>query len=249
LIEEAVVIASRGCRRSLQATAVGALLLGITACGTGQITQTADAVSVVPGVNVDIGPNGQIGLRNVQIAYNGPGGYPKGGTAPLLVRIFNSGPTPVTLTGVTATGLAQKVALVGAARATPLPTRSASPTTAPPSPSASASAQPSGSARPSASVSASASPSAPPGPAPTPAPSTPTGEEGFSITIDPSSYVLLVPGQGGYLQLVGLTSALMPGQSVRMEFTFDNAVRTQIDVPMGVPTAPLPRPSATVEPA
>ncbi|MGE5829149.1 MAG: hypothetical protein ACM30G_12435 [Micromonosporaceae bacterium] len=240
------MIASRGCRRSLRAAAVGAVLLGITACSAGQITQTANQVAVVPGVNVDIGPDSQIGLRNLQIAYNGPSGYAKGGTAPLLVRIFNSGPTPVTLTGVSASGFADKVTLVGSTRATPLPTprptAAASPSaTAAPSASAPGTPRPSGSAQPPASPSAS----------PTPAATTPrasAGEDTFAITIDPNSYVLLVPGQGGYLQLVGLVSALRPGQAVRMEFTFDNALRAQVDVPIGVPNTPLPRATVTHEP-
>lgn len=243
------MIASRGCRRSLRTAAVGALLLGITACSAGQITQTARSVSVVPGANADVGPENQIGLRNVQIAYNGPGGYPKGGTAPLIVRIFNSGLTPVKLTGVGATGFAEKVVLVGAAKATPLPTPTRSPSpTASASPSAAASpstsARPSGSAGPS--VSASASPAAT---SAAPTPSTPTGQESFAITIDAGSYVLLVPGQDAYLQLVGLTSALLPGQTVRVEFTFDGGVQAPIDVPVGVPAIPLPRPSVTAEPA
>jgi hypothetical protein len=60
--------------------------------------------------------------------------------------------------------------------------------------------------------------------------------------------VLLVPGQDAYLQLVGLTSALLPGQVASVEFVFDNGLRAQVDVPVGVPTTPLPRPAVATEP-
>ena len=60
----------------------------------------------------------------------------------------------------------------------------------------------------------------------TPTEANPGGEESFSIDILPSSYALLVPGQGAYLQISGLSAALIPGQSVPLTFTFADGRRT-----------------------
>jgi copper(I)-binding protein len=66
------------------------------------------------------------------------------------------------------------------------------------------------------------------------------------MRIAPSSYLLLVPGQGPYLRLVGLTQALTPGSSVEVTFTFAEAITVTVTVPFGLPTAPVPRTSADV---
>ena len=58
--------------------------------------------------------------------------------------------------------------------------------------------------------------------------------------------MLLVPGQGPYLQLAGLTRALMPGGSVPVTFTFEGLAPATVTVPSGVPTDPAPRGSAEV---
>jgi copper(I)-binding protein len=213
--------------------------VALAGCGAGMITQTSEQVAPVPGINADAG---QIALRNIVVAYDGPAGYPAGGDAPLVVRLFNNGTTPVTLTGVSSSGAAS-VTLVGTPSVTPSPspTAAASPSasasaSAEPSvdPSASASAEPSGSAEPSAS--ASPSPAAPP-----PAPSEPV-----SIVIPPQSYVLLVPGEGdsGYLRLNGLTAALVPGAWIPVTFTFDNGEEAELQVPLAPPLDAVPRGAA-----
>jgi hypothetical protein len=247
LIEEAVVSASRSSRRRVRLAAsalfVGvAALSAVTACSAGQIAQTAREVPAVPGANVDIaGPNGVVAsLRDMMVVYNGPQGYPQGGTAPLVIRIFNSGGSPVTLTKVEADA-ADSVTLIGGPQGTPSITPAPTFTSGSPSTSASASTSASGSPSGSASATGSASGSANPTGRSTPVPTRPAGSANFNIDVTPASYVLLVPGQGPYLQLNGLKSALMPGQSVKLTFTFSGGLTGSANIPMGVPQSDQPR--------
>ncbi|HEX6873675.1 MAG TPA: copper chaperone PCu(A)C [Micromonosporaceae bacterium] len=243
------MIANRSSRHRARLVAASALLTGVvtmavmSACGTGQITQTANQVPPVAGVNANAGPNGEIALRDVLIAYNTSQGYPQGGSAPLVVRIFNNGHQAVKLVSVTAADAADSVALVASSATPQAPATSTAPS---PTPAASGSAGPSGSASPAGSPapSGSATPSA--APVPSPSPSQPTAPSRLSISIPASSYVLLVPGQGQYLQLTGLKRPLGPGSAVPVTFTFDDGSTVTVSIPFGLPTAPLPRESAAV---
>jgi copper(I)-binding protein len=89
----------------------------------------------------------------------------------------------------------------------------------------------------------SATPDAPAAATPTPGAAQPDGQDNFTIDVAAYSYALLVPGQGQYLRLVGLTKPLTPGQSLSLKFTFDDGTRIDIDAPVGLPATPLPRPS------
>ena len=212
---------SRGRARILAGSALGAgvaALLALSGCGSGQLAQTAQQQSAIAGVN---GQAGAVALRNALVPFNGPNGYPQGGTAPIAVSIFNNGLNAVKLVDVTATAAASDVVLVGGpAVATPIP----SPTSAAPSPSGSG------------------SPSTSPSPAaPAPAPAAPSGQTSFSIPIPSSSYALLMPQYGTYLQLVGLKQALMPGTAVVVTFTFDDGSSATMTLPVGPATGPVPR--------
>jgi copper(I)-binding protein len=225
--------ARRGRPAALAALTIAVIATAsVSACSAGQVTQTANQVAAVPGVNVDGGPvtaqfeNGTIGLRDVQILYNDVAGYPAGGSAPLVVRIFNNGEKAIRLVGVAAGPAAESVRLVGG---TPAPTTTAPEPTATDTPSA----EPPGSAAPSD--------------APTAAPA-PAGVSEFSIAIPAGSYVLLVPGSGPYLQLTGLSQPLSAGYNVPMIFRFDVAA-INVTVPVGIPLESVPRASAEhVEP-
>jgi hypothetical protein len=200
-----------------------AVLTGLSACSAGQIAQTSQEVAAVSGSNVNccIAPSGgPIALRDLLVAYNGLQGYPVGGSAPLVVRVFNNGPLTVKLVKVTAPNWARSVVLVGGSQPTPAPpTATASGTRAA---------------------------------APTPPPAA-AGQENFALSIPSTEYALLVPGQGQYLQLTGLTQALAPGMSVRLQFTFetvgastdhpDYGGSVEVQVPVGVSGVPVPRPS------
>jgi len=179
-----------------------------------------DQVAAVPGANGNAGPDGTVALRNALVPYNNPAGYPQGGNAPITVRIFNSGLNPITLVGAEAPGSAASVQLVGGTVATQAPT------SAPPSPSigASKSGSPSASAVPTATT-----------------PPKPAGQTNFSVAIASAGYALLVPGQGAYLQLTGLTQALTPGLLVTVTFHFDDGSKATLSLPVGPATGALSR--------
>jgi hypothetical protein len=104
------------------------------------------------------------------------------------------------------------------------------PTTATPTPTTTGSPSPTGSPTPTGT--ASPSPTAAPPQAP------PAGQSTFSIEIPAQGYVLLVPGQGQFLQLVGLTRQIIPGELVTVEFTFDDGSKASASLPF----APAPEP-------
>jgi copper(I)-binding protein len=231
------VTASRTSRRTTGArtrrlvTAGLAAVLALSGCSAGQVTQTAEQVAPVPGIDIDAG---DVALRNLVIEYDGPEGYPAGADAALIVRVFNNSNSPVTLVGVTA-DKAASVELVGTVD--PVTTTEAPP---PPSPSAppSASAEPEGSPSPEATESPSPEPTEQPAGAP------------VSITIPPQSFVLLVPGQGeqGYLRLTGLTEAITPGESVAVTLTFSDGTSVTANVPLAPTGGVVPRATPIVEP-
>jgi copper(I)-binding protein len=220
---------SRNRTRRLVATAVAAGLgaaAALSGCSAGQLTQTATQVPPVPGINADAG---QVALRNLVIAYPGPAGYPAGADAPLIVRLFNNGLTPITLTGVSA-DKAASVTLVGTPEVV---------TTTEPPPPPTATPGPTGSPEPTTTVTPTASPTPT-----TEAPSTPV-----SIAIPPQGFVLLVPGQAsGHLRLNRLTEAIVPGESVAVTFTFSDGTKATLPVPLAPPTHEIPRGTPVVEP-
>jgi copper(I)-binding protein len=228
-------VATRGGLRArlvIAAVAAGAgAALTLGACSSGQITQTATQVPAVPGANFDAGP---IALRNLVIAYNGPQGYAAGSDAPLVVRIFNNGQDAVTLTGVTS-DKAASVALTGTPSvltATATPTAAA--TTAQPTATAEATGTGTATAEPTGTATAQPTATAA-------APSVP-----LSIAIPPQAYVLLVPGEGGNLVLHNLTTAIAPGESAAVTFTFSNHSTALVQVPLAPPVGIVPRGTSVV---
>jgi copper(I)-binding protein len=225
--------------RRLVVAAVAAGLGGAVAlagCSVGQVTQTSSQVAPVPGINADAG---QVALRNLVIAYPGPGGYPAGSDAPLVVRLFNNGMTPITLVGVSAQKAAS-VTLVG----TPEVVR---PTETPPPPTGTAPPEPTATGAPQSTATASPEPTALP--TPTVAPTTQPPTTPVSITIPPQSFVLLVPGEAsGHLRLNRLTEAITPGESTDVTFTFSDGSTATVPVPLAPPTREIPRATPIVEP-
>lgn len=82
--------------------AVLGLLATLTACGAGQVSQTADQASAVNGFSGDIG---RIAVRDASIAYTGPGNvgaiYRAGQAAQLDITVVNTGEAPDKLLNVT----------------------------------------------------------------------------------------------------------------------------------------------------
>jgi hypothetical protein len=216
----------------LAAPAVVACLL--SGCSAGQDAQTARMVPPVPGAEANSKPHGQAALRNVQIRYNNPQGYPARATAPLSVYIANNDLLkPLVLRGVTAAstkGGARlgSVVLMGgtpdigvAGGLQSIPATSPSPS-AVPSPVASgrrASAAPSAAGAP-------AAPSAAVAPA--------------SLTIPANGYARLTMEAGAYLAITSIAEPLGPGSSALVTFTFEGEDPLEIAVPFGVPLSPVP---------
>lgn len=202
----------------------------LTGCSAGQLTQTDTQVPAVPGTNASVG---QVALRDLLVPFEKEEGFAAGSTVPLSVRLFNAGNKPDELTAVTSSA-AKSVVLTtpaGSPRQKPCPAGSAS-ADAPTEPDkASPAASPSDSASPSESPSESPSASEP-----TPADDGAVGAKTFRVSLPAlDGCALLVPGQGAYLQLVGLEKALRSGESVPVTFTFAEAGEITVVVPVGPP--------------
>jgi hypothetical protein len=231
--------------------APAAALCLLSGCGAGQISQAAEQVAPVPGVEVD-STHGLVSLRNVQVKYNSPEGYPAGATAPLSLYITNNDPAkPLVLRSVTAYTKqggpeVGKVVLIGG---TPdigafpgEPSASASDSSSPSAiPSGSPSRRPAASRSAAPAASASAGPSEEPteSPSATPAPS--ASGAAPTLTIPGNGYARLDPDHGAHLAITELTEALRPGSSVFVTFTFEGEDPVEAPVPFGTPLSPLPR--------
>jgi copper(I)-binding protein len=214
----------------LLAAIAGTALL--TGCGAGQQAQTASKEPSVPGVNANLGT---VLLRNVQIGYpdRESRSYPRGATAPLEVRIFNSGTDPDALVGVRSDA-ADQVLLLGSDSETSniCPQASVSvpaaqptgqsPLTAPTSPTR-------------ASGTAEATPGEP-GDTAVPTPLRPKGDAEFSVELAPGGCALLLPGKPYRLELSGLREELAPGGTASVTFRFREAGEVTLQVPFGLPT-------------
>jgi hypothetical protein len=220
----------------LASAALGVGLL--SACSSGQITQTSTQVAAVPGVSVN-SADGKIALRDGTVSYADE--YKAGSTVPLNVRLFNNSTQAVKLTGVTTAN--GDVVLVGGAPGAP--------SSAPVTPSSqAASPTGSGSKKPSGSSSATA-PESPSSPAsPTPAA---VGSSKISVNIPVGGYVALSRDSQPYLAVGKLTGeAIKSGgalQDVAFTFTYADGSTTTIkldELPMTPPLTPLPKPSSVV---
>lgn len=248
-------------RRLPASVALGALAAGLlAACSAGQIAQTSQIVSAVPGAQGQIEvkpPTELIYLRNATLDYPGVGGYAQGATAPLSLWIVNGTTQTVTLTAATAT-IGDKAATVTQIHGlnsgspcsvpqslAPLVPSSTAPSSAVPSSTApSAGTSPSGKTSPSAGKSASGSVS--PSPVePSPSPSN-TGSPTINVPIPAGGCVELDRTSAQYLQIVTLPGKVANGGTVPVTFTFTGADRATyvsqpLDLPVTVPASPNPR--------
>jgi hypothetical protein len=126
-------------RAALLAAVAAAAALLASGCGAGQIAATARIAPAVPGANGEAqvtdangDSTGTVSVRNVLVVYKDPKGYPRGGTAPLDVHIFNDTSGEVTVT-VSSPGAASVVLTRGGTASA-----SASPGASPARPGASA---------------------------------------------------------------------------------------------------------------
>src|SRR6188768_1313221 len=89
---------SLGTRRVAQAAgAAMAAVIALTGCSAGQVAETAMLKSPVSGLNTQT-LDGTLLIRNLQVVYNGPEGYPANGTALVQVSLFNQTEQAMTVT-------------------------------------------------------------------------------------------------------------------------------------------------------
>ncbi|MEV6929423.1 hypothetical protein AB0M46_33705 [Dactylosporangium sp. NPDC051485] len=236
-----------GRRTVLRAALLASAALGVgllSACGSGQITQTDAQVPAVPGINAN-SKDGLIALRDGVVVYADQ--YKPGSTVPINVRLFNNSTQAVKLTGVTSDN--GTFVLVGGTKAA---AAAASPS--PSSTHAGASPTLSGTKKPSAGASSSESavaeseaPSAAPAP-------TSAGSSEISVPIPVAGIVVLSHNSGTYLAVDKLSGApLLSGGSlknVKFTFTYADGKTTTIELqnlPMTTPLTPLPKPSPVVK--
>ncbi|HEX9999783.1 MAG TPA: hypothetical protein VGB74_04980 [Actinoplanes sp.] len=215
---------SLGTRRAaLAAGAATVALIALGACSAGQVAETALLKAPVSGLSTQ-SPDGSLLIRNLQVIYNSPIGYPAGGNAPLELSLFNQTQQPITVLissppaqeGTEGVVSARQVGVATAARVGEAP-----PTTAP---------SPATDPLPGADPSASAP--APAGPALQPA----------KFTIAPLSTESFLPGDTDSLQLVGLSDKLAPGISVSL--VIETSLSNQpivVQAPFAMPLSPVSR--------
>jgi hypothetical protein len=229
----------------------------LAGCGAGQIAETAQIVSAVPGgsVSVDVptedNPNGALLITNVTIDYNNINGYAAGTTAPLSMWIINQSTEPLvvtaggaqlvdptkstTLTSVGTMSLSggrpdiQAVPAVAGNASTAPPV----PTEAPSSPASVAPSSPSESGAPSGGASESTAPTA----------------AAASVTIQPGTMLVLSNSAGSdvlHLQIPALKGDVVPGNTVQLTFNVTKPDGTpvqtvQVVAPVSPPASSAPR--------
>ena len=204
-----------GTRRVAQAAgAAMAAVIALSGCSAGQVAETAILKSPISGLNTQ-SPDGTLLIRNLQVAYNGPTGYPANGTAPLQVSLFNQTQQPLT---VTITSKPQRTVTAGVVSAMQVGVSGGA-----------ASAGSSAAPTPDASASASAEPATP-------------GLQPAKFTIPALGSQTFNPEGGpATLQAQGLSNALKPGYSLSLTFQVENGPALDVLAPFAVPTSPASR--------
>lgn len=255
-------------RRAAQVGALAAVsAVALSACGAGQIAETANKEPSVYGVNTQ-SPDGSVLIRGLAVAFKGGPGYAEGGSAPLEMALYNETAAPVTIRMASAppTGEAPTVlsgrGVILSGSADPSASATGVPADAEPSgsPEAAGPATPGAAGQPSPGAEGGPTPQATAqgsGASPTAAPTaTASGAAAApanpgrpaEITIPPLSSVIFLPGGTQTLQVVGLSGALRPGMSVNLLFQFSPGGEPfEVKAPVAVPLTPVPRGSAQNE--
>ncbi|MGY1820616.1 hypothetical protein [Geodermatophilus sp. SYSU D00079] len=203
--------------RALRAATMGALLLSpiaLTACGAGQVTQTATQNRDKVGAEAQVG---SITLRQVTLEHPDEGRYDAGDDAPLRMAVINSGNEDDTLVGIEGEGF-DGVLVTGQASASPA---------VPASPSASAPA-----------TGAAGTTTAPAAGATTAAPA---ASSRVDVPV-PGNSTVFIGGDGDLtVELADLTEELTAGQSIELTLTFQQAGEVTVRAIVANPDRVLPR--------
>lgn len=216
--------------RTVMAAAVAAAF-ALSGCGAGQVSQTDTMVAAVPGTSdtrVDSDNGINIAVRNVMVQFGGLEGYPVGGDAPLVARIFNDGTKSNKLIDVTVSeDVAADVTLAGGQ-----PPADTEPDTNEP-----ADGDGTGSEEP-----AGGDGTDQPGTGDEPAaPLDPNVPAFDPIDLPAGGFQLLVPEEGRFLQLTDLQKPLKPGDVVTVTFVFDSGDPLTLSIPVEIPMDPVDR--------
>ena len=206
---------SLGSRRAAMLTGAATVaVIALTGCSAGQVAETAILQAPVSGLNTQ-SPDGRVLIRNLQVLYNNPQGYPADGAAPLEVSLFNQSEQAVTVlissrppqsAGDENVITARQVGMSGG---TPMPGNSDQV------------------GEPSAGPSAAA-----PGTALQPA----------RITIAPLSSAVFLPGGQQTLQATGLSGQLAPGGALSLVFEVSGSSQPiEVLAPVAIPLSPASR--------
>ena len=230
--------------RALRAATVGVLLLSpvvLSACGAGQIAQTATELRDKTGGRAEVG---DLSLREVALAYPESGQYAVGADAELQMAIINNGAQDDRLTRITGQGFSGAV-FTNAASAAALtaPTTSAASTTpvtaAPATGSAGSAATPTAT-NPATATATTTAAAASASAAPTTSAAAPAPTE---VTIAGGQSVYVGTGTT-HITLTGLQSTLTTGQSVTVTFSFEKAGDVTLKVTVANPPTALSHSSA-----
>nr|WP_296068493.1 hypothetical protein [uncultured Actinoplanes sp.] len=228
---------SLGTRRvALAAGAATVAVISLAGCSAGQVAETALLQAPVSGLNT-ASPDGSLLIRNLQVIYNGPEGYPANSSAPVEMSLFNQTQSPITVqissrprqTETQDVVSAQQVGLTGGAAA-------ASP---------SANPEPSGSRQanttpiPSEQVPESGAPTTPAGSASASPVQPGAALQPARITIPALGSATFMPGDQQTVQLVGLSDRLAPGGSASIVFEVSTSNQPlELLAPVAVPLSP-----------
>jgi hypothetical protein len=229
------------CRVVQVASAATVAALALAGCSAGQTAETSLLQTPVSGLNT-ASPDGGLLIRNLQVVYNSPEGYPANGNAPLEVSLYNQTKSPIT---VTISSQAQQTVTNGIVSAQqvgvsgPVPSSTSS---VPPEPAGGGDVSPSspnpgtsGEVSPAASA-PSALPTDSVGPTPTAA------LQPAKLTIAPLDSVSFLPGAKSSLVAAGLTNKLSPGNSLVLTIqSSTNAAPFNVLAPVSIPLSPASR--------
>jgi hypothetical protein len=233
---------SLGTRPVQVAGAATVAVLALAGCSAGQTAETSLLQTPESGLNT-ASPDGGLLIRNLQVLYKDPTGYPANSAAPLQLSLYNQTKQQITVTitsqpqetvtdGIVS---AQQVGLTG-----PAPTPSSSIASEPPG---GGDTHPS---TPTPDVSGEVSPPASaPSALPTDTAATPSPTAALApakLTIPAFGSVTFLPGDKTALMASGLTNRLLPGYSLALTVqSSTSATPLNVLAPMSIPLSPASR--------
>jgi copper(I)-binding protein len=224
--------------RALRAATMGVLLLSpvvLSACSSGQVTQTATQERDKTGAQAQVG---DITLRGGQLASPSGGTYDSGDDAELQLAIVNGGTEDDTLISVDGKGFSSAEISSSSSSGSSSSSSSSAGSSASGSASSTTSAAPtSGSAAATTSSAAATTSSA--------AATTSSSSLGGSQEIEiPAGQAVFLGGDQYTVTLTGLSDSLTPGQFLEVTLTFEKAGEVTIPVTVANPTSSVARSSS-----